>query len=264
MKRLIAPNSGPAEALHRAVMWTQARRLAGRSHPRAALLSAALQATALGRMTAEERSAISRVEGRRTEIPFELATALGEDPHTANDPFASRLAHAWETCRWVSIPPYWGRFLFRLVRELRPRTSLELGTGFGLSALYQARALELDGDRPLTTLDFHYAAEIGERGFAASGLDERVELVFGDIDDTLPGVLERIGEVDYALLDAEHSTAATVRHFDAVLPSLAPGAIAVFDDITSTPEMREAWRLVIARERVTLAVPLRRFGVVAV
>ena len=114
------------------------------------------------------------------------------------------------------------------------------------------------------TMDFHEAARIGERGFAELGLADRVELCFGDIDETLPGVLERVAPIDYAMLDAEHTESATVRHFEAVAPHLADGAVVVLDDITATEGMRRAWQRVIAHPRVALAVPLRRIGVVAV
>ena len=41
----------------------------------------------------------------------------------------------------------------RLVRELRPHSCLELGTGVGVSAGYQAAAMELNGVGRLLTLD---------------------------------------------------------------------------------------------------------------
>ena len=55
-----------------------------------------------------------------------------------------------------------------------------------------------------------------------------------------------------------------MEHFDAVLPHLADGAVVVLDDITQTAEMRRAWRTIATRERVSLAVGLRRVGVVAI
>jgi predicted O-methyltransferase YrrM len=177
---------------------------------------------------------------------------------------ATELAQAWHVARWASIPPVWGRLLTRLVRELAPRSLLELGTGLGLSGAYQGAALELNGDGRLVTLDVHEAGRIAERGFGELGLAGRIEHVPGYIDETLPGVLDRHGPVDFAFLDAEHTEAATVRHFDLVLPHLTAGAVVVLDDTNQTEEMRRAWRTVIANPRVTLAVPLRRVGVVAV
>lgn len=257
----IPPNSAAASAAHRALIEIQARRLAGRDHARATPLERALHDVARGSLRPDEREWLAHVEAWRAEIPFEMVAA-GADPSPGEAP-PLRLAHAWQICRWVSIPPVWGRFLTRLVRELRPRRCLELGTGMGLSAAYQAIALELNGEGTLTTLDFHEAARVGERGLSRLSLDHRVELHFGDIDRNLPELLPAVGPVEFALLDAEHSEAATVRHFDLLRAHLADDAIVVFDDIAQTEEMRRAWRTVIARPGVSLAVPLRRVGVVS-
>jgi predicted O-methyltransferase YrrM len=257
----IPPDSPAATAAHRAVMGAGAVRLRGRSEPGARALATALRDTAAGTVPAREREWIERVERRRAEIPF-LMVEEGLDGQGPDASRADRLAAAWETCRWTSLPPVWGRFLTRLVCELRPRTCLEMGTGLGLSALYQGAALELNGEGELATMDFHPAARVAERGFAELGLDGRVRLEFGDIDETLGELLARRGPVEYAMLDADHSEEATVRHFEALLPHLAGGAVVLLDDIGQTDEMRRAWRAVAGNERVAAAVGLRRIGAV--
>jgi len=273
----IAPSSPAAEGFHRALIAVQARRFATRAHPRAGAIARALDAVARDRLPGDELGWIERIEARRTEIPFEMVaantqfalgpssdarTAAGAAPSEPDD--ATELAQAWHVARWASIPPVWGRVLMRLVRELAPWALLELGTGLGLSGAYQGAALELNGDGRLVTLDVHAAGRIAERGFGELGLADRIEHVPGYIDEKLPGVLERHGPLDFAFLDAEHTEAATLRHFDLVLPHLADGAVVVLDDTNQTEEMRRAWRTVIANPRVTLAVPLRRIGIVAV
>ena len=280
----IPPDSQAATGAHRALMALRARRLVGSDHPGAGAVARALRTTARGQAPAAEREWIARIQARRAEIPFEMAAAEigfaivpgngGGEPRRApgnesNAPGpahgeAERLAQAWEICRWTCIPPIWGRFLARLVRELAPASCLELGTGLGLSAAYQASSLELNGAGSLVTVDVHEAARIAERGFARLGLEHRVKLRFGLIEDALPELVERIAPIEYAFLDAEHSEEATIRHFDALLPYLADGAIVVLDDITQTAEMRQAWSAVCAREQVSLALGLRRVGVVGV
>jgi predicted O-methyltransferase YrrM len=237
-----------------------ALRLAGRGEA-ADTVARALRDGAAGRMPAAERAWVQRIEGRRAEIPFEMVEA-GLDDAGPDAGGAQRLAAAWETCRWTSLPPVWGRFLFRLVAELGPRSCLELGTGLGLSALYQGAALELRGTGELATMDTHPAARIAERGFERLGLERRVRLEFGEIDETLDELLGRIGPVDYALLDADHSEEATLRHFEAVLPHLSGGAVVLLDDITQTDEMRRAWAAIASNERVAVAAGLRRMGMV--
>jgi predicted O-methyltransferase YrrM len=257
----IPPDSPAATAAHRAVMAAGAMRLGGRDEPGARAVAAALRDTAAGWMPDAEREWVERVERRRAEIPFEMVDeGLDGAPPGAEN--AQRLASAWETCRWTSLPPLWGRFLTRLVSELAPRSALELGTGLGLSALYQGAALELRGEGTLATMDAHPAARIAEAGFAALGLDHRIRLESGQIDHTLGELMARVGPLNYVLLDADHSEEATVRHFEAVLPHLAGGAVVLLDDITQTGEMKRAWRTIADNERVAVGAGLRRIGVV--
>ena len=234
------PPDSPAVTRASALMAAGALRLARIDEPGARAAARALRATAWGRLASDEREWIQRVESRRSEIPFAIVAADGDrDPGSDG---ARRLAAAWETCRWTSIPAVWGRFLTRLVRELAPRSCLELGTGLGLSAAYQAGGLELSGAGELVSVDAHEASRIAERGIAELGLEHRVTIEFGQIDDVLADLLGRIAPIDYALLDADHSEVATVRHFDALLPELADGAVVALDDITQTDGIRAPGR----------------------
>jgi predicted O-methyltransferase YrrM len=273
----IAPDSAAATFLHRAVMLARLPRSRAGGAP-ARPIAAALRAAGLGRLDPADLDALARVEARRAEVPFEmLATGrqfgLGPGPSAPAAPPASaprerspaeRLGDAWEICRWSTIPPVWGRFIFCLIRELAPTTCLELGTGLGLSGLYTGVALELNGRGHLTTLDRDDAARIAERGFAATGLEQRVSLAFGDIDELLPELGRSLAPVDFALLDAEHSGPATIRHFDLVLPYLAHGAVVLLDDITQTGEMRDAWRRIVRHPRVGFNIALRRYGALVI
>jgi len=269
----LAPDSAPASALHRAVMLARVRR-ARAAGTRGKALALALRGDLAAPLSAAEADALAAIERRRAEVPFEMSASGVEfgfgppgdaepapdgEPPLAPDP-AARLGAAWEVCRWSTIPPVWGRFLFRLVRELAPSNCVELGTGLGLSGAYQGTALALNQHGQLTSFDQHDAARIAERGFERLGLADRITLEFGDIDRTVPEAGPRLAPVDYALLDAEHSTAATVRHFELLLPYLSERAVLVFDDITQTDEMRQAWKTIISHRDVGFNLALRRYG----
>jgi predicted O-methyltransferase YrrM len=224
-------------------------RLAGRRDRASRSLATALRTTALGRVPPQERAWIERIEARRREL-----ASVGRAPSYL--PVASR---------WMSVPPAWGVFLMRLLRELCPRSCLELGTGFGISAAYQAAALELNGAGTLTTLEAaDQWAGIAQQGLSTMELDARVELELGPIADTLQGVLKRTAPVDYALLDAEHTERATVEQFDALVPHLSATAVVVVDDIAWSKEMRSAWRTISRRERISIPLGLRRVGIAVV
>jgi predicted O-methyltransferase YrrM len=221
-------------------------------------IAAALRDTALGRMPAEERAWAARIEARRSELPMLIAEAgPPERDH------AERLAEATEAARWMSVPPVWGRFLMRLVRELAPHSCLELGTAFGLSAAYQAAAIELNGEGRIVTLDQEALTEIAGPRLGSLGLGDRVELIGGLIENTLATALERAAPVDYALLDADHTEEGTLIAFDAIAPHLAGDAVIVLDDINWTDGMRRAWSAIERRSGVA-TVALRRVGIAVV
>jgi predicted O-methyltransferase YrrM len=229
-------------------------RAGGRRGPAARALARALRTTALDRASAGEREWIARIEAWRRELPG-LA-----DHRDADELGVANLRSAVE---WMSVPPVLGRFLMRLVRELRPRSCLELGTGFGLSGAYQAAALELNGTGRLLTLDVAERwAGVAREGFAALGL-ERVEVRVGEPSEALSEALRGSAPLDYAFIDADHQEAPTMAALETILPHLSPQAAIVLDDVGfSLPEMARAWRRIGADPRVSLAVRFGRMGAV--
>jgi predicted O-methyltransferase YrrM len=240
----IPPSSALVEPAYRLLLGAALPRVAARRDRASRALFRALATTALDRIPPEERAWIGRIEARRAEL--------------ASRDFS-------QFAQWASIAPVWGRFLMRTVRELSPRSCLELGTGFGISAAYQAAALELNGAGSLTSLErIEGLGAIAEEGLSRLGLEGRVQLRLGSIDDSLAGVLEGAGQIDYALLDADHTEDATMAHFAALLPHLRAGAIVVVDDINWTEGMRRAWKSIVGNERVSSKLELRRVGILVI
>ena len=241
----VAPGSRLGSAAYRLLMAAALARLAGRrDHPSRALATA-LRDTARGRIPPEERVWIDRIEAHRRA-------------------FAERRDEAARACTWMSLPPVLGRLVIRLVRELEPRSCLELGTGFGISTAYQAAALDLNGTGGLISLDVGDITRLAQPGLEGLGLGGRVELVPGLIEETLASACERAAPIDFALLDADHTEEGTVGAFDAIAPGLSGGAVVVCDDVNWTDDMRRAWRTIAARAQVSATVTLRRLGIAIV
>jgi predicted O-methyltransferase YrrM len=239
-------------------------RLARRRDYASQALREALRATALGRRPADERAWAERIEAHRRRLPGEVVEIAASDTEAPQRDRSEHLAEAVRACEWMSLPPVWGRLLTRLVRELSPRSCLELGTGFGISTAYQAAALELNGSGGLVSLDVAGLTAIAAPGLDRLGLSHRVELVGGLIEDTLAAACERAAPIDYALLDADHTEEGTLGPFRAILPHLSEGAVVVFDDINWTDGMRRAWRRVELHERVLATASARRLGIAIV
>jgi predicted O-methyltransferase YrrM len=250
-------------------MLGQVPRLATGNDSTSRALLRAMRTEGLGRATGEERAWIARIEERRRELAADGRAVYADFESTPPASAGSflkneRPGRLGNVSLMFSIPPDWGRFQLRMVRELAPRSCLELGSGVGLSAAYQAAAMELNGRGRLTTLEgARTLGEEAKRSVAALGLDDRVAVRLGPIDETLPEVLPEISPIDYAFLDAEHSEEATWRHFRMIAPHVASGGVVVLDDVTFTDGMRRAWSRIAGLDRVALAMRLGRVGVVA-
>lgn len=226
-------------------------RLRGRPDAASRAIVRALRTTATGRFSPGERAWIERVELRRRRV------VAGDDDGSS--------AELRSACPYWSIPRVWGRFLHRLVRELAPTSCLELGVGFGISAAYQAAALELNGAGKLIALDREPSlAAIARRGFGELGLEDRVTIRMGPIAETLDPVAAAAAPVDYAYIDAEHTEDATVEAFERLTPHLGHGAVVVVDDIKLDRPMERAWERIGRHERSFMTLGLRRVGVVVI
>ena len=160
----------------------------------------------------------------------------------------------------MSLPPAWCVLLMRLVRELSPRSCLELGSGLGISAAYQAAALELNGSGALTTIEGSAAwAKLARRASRRSGSSGR-RCASARYASALSAELERPEPLDLAFIDAEHQADATLDQFAAMLPSLAPGAVVIVDDV-DWPDMRRAQAAIGRHARVSTSVSVGRLGI---
>lgn len=166
-----------------------------------------------------------------------------------------------QTCRASSIPPMWGLLLFQLIRAFKPSHILELGTFLGMSAAYQAAALEMNGTGRMLSLEGAGSlAKLARRNLAQLEL-ERAAVKTGPFKATLEGALQELEEIDYAFIDGHHDEKATLRYFEQILPFASDSAVFVFDDIYWSEGMRRAWDTISACPRVKIAVDLSKLGI---
>ncbi len=164
----------------------------------------------------------------------------------------------------------WARLLFKLIRDFQPSLCLELGTNLGFSAAYQAAALRLNQKGRLVTLEGDPPlASLAERNLRRLNLNQveprtsppplggtgaRVKVVTGRFQDTLEQVLKTQAPIDYAFIDGHHDRDATIRYFQQISPFLSPRAFLVFDDISWSEGMRQAWKHIQKDQRVAFSV----------
>jgi predicted O-methyltransferase YrrM len=155
----------------------------------------------------------------------------------------------------------YSRFLFRLVNAVKPQYAIELGTGTGITALYQAAAL--GPENPLHTIEGSARlSEIASFNAEQCGLSENIIFHSGTFESILPQLLNSIPRVDYAYIDGNHRYEPTLAYFDALFPKLHENSVLVFDDINWSEEMKNAWAAIKNHERVTVTVDIFNFGIV--
>lgn len=239
--------------------------------PLRASLRRALREVLTGRLAAEDRALIARIEKlRRTLLasdgPLEILDfgAGGRDLDLSSEAMEhGRVIRSTvkEVCRTTSKPALWSLVLFKLIRERRPASCLELGTSLGISAAYEGSALQLNGRGNLVTLEGAPAiADHARRNLGQVGLEEQVDVRVGRFQDTLAGAVEDLKPLDYVFVDGHHDQHATLDYFDAIVPSTATGALLVFDDVTWSEGMRRAWKTIAADKSVETPIVCGQLG----
>jgi len=155
-----------------------------------------------------------------------------------------------------------GRVLATAVRFGRPVRCLELGTAYGVSALFLLA--ELDRTSPtgrLCTVEIREPQFSIARTLLESRYPDRVRCELVGRADDLPRLLPQIGPVDLVFHDAEHSGAAYRRDFELLVPHLSSGAVVIFDNIRWNHRVfsggesgtYEGWRVLAEDQRVVSA-----------
>lgn len=157
-------------------------------------------------------------------------------------------------------PRKYGQLLYRLIRHFRPEILLDLGTSFGITTLYEAEAC-VPAARLLTFEGCPETARVARQNFEKFGISP-VELVLGNLDETLPECVGTLDRIDFVFFDANHRYEPTMRYFETCLAKAHADSVFVFDDIHWSGEMERAWQEIKGHPRVTLTVDLFQVGLV--
>lgn len=156
-------------------------------------------------------------------------------------------------------PRKFSQLFFRIVDHYQPQTIVELGTSLGITSSYMASARP--GAQVITMEGAAAIAAVAKKTFTSLGL-QNIQVVQGNFDDTLPGVLKKLPQVDLAFVDGNHRKEPTINYFNQLLAKSHDNTILVFDDIHWSAEMEEAWAEIQAHPQVTLTVDLFFIGLV--
>jgi predicted O-methyltransferase YrrM len=156
------------------------------------------------------------------------------------------------------MPLRYCALLYRLVRHLKAGRVVELGTSLGVTSLYlgwdrTSTVYTLEGNPDLVNVALTHA-----EGFQR----ENVRVIEGNIDVTLPDLLQDPAKIDLAVMDANHRYEPTVRYFEMLARRMNDQGIVLVDDIHRDPEMEKAWHFIRNHQLVYGTIDLFRCGLV--
>jgi predicted O-methyltransferase YrrM len=145
---------------------------------------------------------------------------------------------------WFDNPAYsWGDgiVLHAMLRHVRPRRVVEVGSGYSSAMLLDTADGWLD---PGVAITFIEPYDELLRSLLRPGDDERVTILDSAVQDVDPSVFTRLGAGDILFIDSTHVVKAgsDVNHlFFEVLPLLAPGVVVHVHDVFHLFEYPAQW-----------------------
>lgn len=208
------------------------------------------------------RIAMKTIQMTQALYDYLLANSLREHPAQAKlREETSQLKYAN-----MQISPDQGQFMGLLVKLMGARRIIEVGTFTGYSALSMALALPEDGVIIACDVSEEWTA-VGQKQWAAAGVDGRIDLRIAPALETLDGLLAEggAGSFDLAFVDADKVN--YDNYYERLLQLVRPGGALLFDNVlwggdvidpeNQTPEtvaLRELNAKIMADERVEISM----------
>lgn len=140
--------------------------------------------------------------------------------------------------------------LHKLASIFNSEICVELGTSLGIATSYIASAksvkkvFSFEGNNMLVDKAYNLFQTLG---------NEKVEIVKGDIDVELPILLESLDNINFAIIDANHTKRALMNYYEMLSPKMNVNGIMVIDDIRWSLEMYNGWKKIIQNPAVSLS-----------
>lgn len=153
----------------------------------------------------------------------------------------------------------YGQLLFRLVNYFQPVTIFDLGTSLGITTSYLGEARK---HAAIYTFEgCPNIARVACENFSQLGL-KQVQLIKGNLDETLERQLQQVAKLDFAFFDGNHRYNPTMRYFKSCLSKKQEQSVFVIDDIYWSGEMKRAWQEIKQHPQVMQTVDLFYVGLV--
>lgn len=152
------------------------------------------------------------------------------------------------------------KLLYRVATYVKPDYIVELGTSFGFTTMYMAKAVH----SPVFTIE-------GDPGIAAIAEKNIQKLRFTNVrllneqfESALPKLVGNWHGKGLFFIDGNHTYQATLDYFDYICKHLPGDGVLIFDDIYWSDGMIAAWKNIRESSIVPLTIDLFHVGIVFV
>lgn len=153
----------------------------------------------------------------------------------------------------------YGQLLYRLVKDFKAKTTIELGTSLGISSCYLSKA---NKENKVYTLEgCPETARKAQENFDLLKI-KNAEIIVGDFKNNLSPTLEKIKSLDFGFIDGNHQEHPTIEYFEKCLEFCHHDSVLVFDDIHWSEGMERAWTYVKNHNQVFVTIDLFFIGLV--
>ncbi|MDN3585478.1 class I SAM-dependent methyltransferase [Pedobacter aquatilis] len=155
--------------------------------------------------------------------------------------------------------PRLAQLIYRLAKNAKPKTAIELGTCLGITSAYLAKT---NSETQIITIEgCPETAGVANKNFKDLSISN-VELHVGNFDLLLPDIIAKQPTLDFVYIDGNHRKEATLNYFKWCLPKITEDSLLIFDDIYWSKGMKEAWNEIKNHPDVTVTVDLFWIGLV--
>lgn len=182
-------------------------------------------------------------------------TDLGAGSHVNNN----RQKQVKQLARHALKPARISQLLYRIINDLKPQNSIELGTCLGITTAYLAKAAPRS--KVITVEGCPQTASIAQENLTALHA-ANAELRIGNFDQLFPDILKQLETIDFVFIDGNHRKEATLDYFRQCLPKVNGNSLIIFDDIYWSKGMTEAWEEIKKHPDVTLTIDLFWIGLI--
>jgi predicted O-methyltransferase YrrM len=170
-----------------------------------------------------------------------------------------KIVYTKDLCK-IGLKNQYAQLLYVLVKKSQPKTVLELGTCCGFSSIYMSKALNTTQPTIHTIEGSPQTAQIAQENIFKAGCKNIVSHI-GKFSDILPNLLEELVTIDFAFIDGHHDKDATLAYFKQIKPYLAKNSIVIFDDISWSDGMKEAWKILQQDKNIHSVKDLSKLGI---